>query len=124
MKLSPVALCAMIASLFAPLRAEAVVAVAVAGEFVPVAVTRVGGPLVFANADTSFHNLVATATRSDGSAAYCSEFAPGACPLFWSPLVDTGGSAEVEGLGAVRSGASYVFTCEIHPGMIGTLHVL
>lgn len=107
--------------------ARAVVSVTAAGRFAsPVAVTVLGGPLVLINADTVDHNLVAGARRAAGQddEPFCSEWPPGDCPLFWTPLIDTGGTALVQGLEDVESGRSYGFYCETHAGMTGTLEVI
>jgi polyvinyl alcohol dehydrogenase (cytochrome) len=77
----------------------------------PVATTGVGGPLSFVNLDLAKHDVVSEAKGPDGK------------PLFSTPLIDLGESAEVEGLDQVKSGQSYGFFCSIHPGMRGTLVV-
>lgn len=110
--------------------AEAVVVLGVPGSYqvgfaTPQAVTVVGGPLALVNSDTQPHNVIAlTARRANGSAAWCSGYQAGKCPLFWSASVSAGEYTMVEGLADVVSGQSYQFYCSIHSRMIGTLTVL
>jgi polyvinyl alcohol dehydrogenase (cytochrome) len=77
----------------------------------PVATTGVGGPLSFTNLDLAKHDVTSEEKGPDGK------------PLFSTPLIDLGETAEVEGLDKVKSGQSYGFFCTIHPGMRGTLVV-
>jgi plastocyanin len=81
------------------------------GYATPNATTSVGGPLSFVNFDFVEHDVVSEATGPDGE------------PLFSTPLIGTGESAQIEGLEEVKSGQSYRFLCSIHPGMQGTLRV-
>jgi plastocyanin len=77
----------------------------------PTATTEVGGPLTFMNLDFAQHDVISEEKGSDGK------------PLFSTPLINLGESAEIEGLGQVQSGKSYGFFCSLHPGMRGTLNV-
>jgi plastocyanin len=82
-----------------------------AGYATPNATTSVGGQLSFVNFDFVEHDVVSEAKGPDGE------------PLFSTPLIGTGESAQIEGLEQVKSGQSYRFLCSIHPGMQGTLRV-
>ena len=69
-------------------------------------------------------------TRPAESAPWCTDprngFEPGACPLFWSDLIEGGPDSRtpVLGLGDAVVGKKYNFFCSIHPRMVGTLEVL
>jgi plastocyanin len=65
-----------------------------AGYATPTATTGVGGPLSFMNFDLAQHDVVAE------------EKGPGGEPLFRTPLISFGESAEVEGLDQVEAGKS------------------
>jgi plastocyanin len=70
-----------------------------------------GGSLSFLNLDYVEHDVNSEEKGPDGR------------PLFSTPLIGFGESAEVEGLDRVQSGQSYGFFCSVHPGMRGTLRV-
>ncbi|MFN2389950.1 MAG: hypothetical protein ABR575_10160 [Actinomycetota bacterium] len=99
-----------------------------AGSFAPpVVVIAEGEGIRFTNGDLPRHNLTAADAFLSKKAArksqWCSAFDPGRCPLFLSPTITTGQSADVRGLQRVRSGSEYGFLCTIHPNMTGTLVV-
>ena len=75
------------------------------------ATTSVGGSLTFVNLDLAKHDVRSV------------ELGPGGGPLFSTPLIDFGETAEVTGLENVTSGKAYEFFCTIHPGMRGNLTV-
>jgi polyvinyl alcohol dehydrogenase (cytochrome) len=77
----------------------------------PVATSSVGGSIDFVNLDVAKHDVTAVEKGSDGR------------PLFFTPLIDLGETAPVEGLDRVTSGRAYEFFCSIHPGMRGTLSI-
>jgi hypothetical protein len=77
----------------------------------PVMLTRVGGPVSFANFDLPQHDVVSDARAPDG------------LPLFRSPRSGIGEVVPVNGLDRVQSGRQYGFYCSLHPGMRGTLIV-
>ena len=90
----------------------------------PAAVTTVGGPLVLVNADPGVpHNVWSDAKRPKSSASWCTAFAKGQCPLFWSETISGGETADVLGLERTVSGTQYTYFCSVHPGMQGTLLV-
>lgn len=83
--------------------------------------------LRYVNADIADHDVVAFAdARPAGSAEWCADFdAVGdPCPLFWTPLIQTGEEVPVLGLEDTSAGESYVFYCSIHPYMKGTIEVV
>ena len=69
-----------------------------------------GELLAFENRDLVAHDVTARLKGSDGA------------PLFASPTVDGGQSAEVAGARHLTTG-QYAFYCSIHPDMTGTLTV-
>ena len=83
-------------------------------------------PLTYANYDvnTLGHDVVSFATRADGSAPWCADYAPGTCPLIWSELIQQNETTPVLGLADAVVGQSYEYTCTIHPAMRGTLQVV
>jgi plastocyanin len=90
-----------------------------------------GETLTYWNFDAnSGHNLVASDAFHSKRAAkrlkWCSSFAKGECPLFWSRTVypwPPNNSTAVLGLKFVKSGNQYGFVCQWHPSMTGTLVV-
>jgi plastocyanin len=79
---------------------------------------------VFANLDVLQHDVVAVeATRPDGSAPWCDGYGPGACPLFWSPLIGGAETTTVLGFDDAQPG-TYEYYCSIHPFMVGTVQVV
>ena len=111
--------------------ARAVVAAAGPGAFTagyatPVVVVPDGAPLTFANADLADHTLTSDAKlprRIAKKTAYCKTYGVRSCPVFTTPDVSTGESAEVRGLKNASPGRLYEFACRIHSRMRGTLVV-
>lgn len=89
----------------------------------PAMVVQPGGSLSLLNADIMYHDVVSRQTGPDGQ-PWCGNFAPGACPLFWSRLASIGEQVPVLGVEHARAGATYTFYCTRHSGMQGTLVVL
>jgi len=81
-----------------------------AGYVTPAAVMTAGGTLTYTNADIVRHDVVADDKGADGA------------PLFASPLISAGQSADVAGVAKLTAG-QYAFHCSIHVGMQGTLVV-
>lgn len=83
-------------------------------------------PLTYANLDvnTLGHDVVSLATRPDGSAPWCGNYAEGTCPLIWSELIQQNETTPVRGLADAVVGESYEYTCTIHDWMSGTLQVV
>lgn len=95
----------------------------------PQAAVATGGTLTLLNVDIRQHDVVAYQVFGSNDQAWCGDFFPGFCPIFWSPLADGvggGGSNAVEvlGLEALAPGQSYPYYCSIHENMHGTLTVL
>lgn len=112
--------------------AHAVVAAAGPGAFAAgyatrVVVTPAGGPVTFVNGDAADHTLTAADAKLPKRVAKrtkrCRGYSPRSCPLFTTPVVASGESAEVEGLNRVKAGRQYDFVCQIHGSMTGTLVV-
>ncbi|HEV2757518.1 MAG TPA: plastocyanin/azurin family copper-binding protein [Actinomycetota bacterium] len=115
-----------------PAPAHAAVAAAAPGGFVagfatPVVVAAPGEAITFANADVAPHNFVADgvylAKKDAKKARWCSAYTLKNCPLFWSPTIAAGETADVEGTDYLEAGKQYPFFCSVHPGMKGTLVV-
>ena len=86
------------------------------------------GKVVFTNLDAVRHDVVQD-VRKDGAASsgkdpWCKQFATGKCPVFWTPLLGLGESAELQGLTNTTTGKTYSFYCSLHPGMRGSLAVV
>ena len=80
-------------------------------------------PPTYTNADLDLHDVVALdEKRPAGSAPWCFQYEPGACPLFWSRLIGIGESTPVLGFDSTPPG-TYRFYCSIHPEMIGSVIV-
>jgi plastocyanin len=98
-----------------------------AGFLTPVVVTAPGEAITFVSADVAPHNFIADGVYLPKKLAkktkWCSAYAATMCPLFWSPTIGVGQTAEVEGEDFLKSGEQYPFYCSIHPGMKGTLVV-
>lgn len=110
--------------------AHAAVAAAVPGSFAagfatPVVVAAQGEDITFVNADPAPHNFVADgvylAKKDAKKSRWCTAFSAKTCPLFWSPTIAAGETADVEGLDRLEAGKQYPFFCTVHPGMKGTL---
>lgn len=96
------------------------------GYLTPAAVAA-GAPVTFTNADIVRHDVVQD-PGVDGVAGpddqpWCNRFPAGECPVFWTPLIGLGESADVEGLENAEPGRLYSFYCTLHPGMKGKLVV-
>jgi hypothetical protein len=59
-----------------------------------------------------------------GKDPWCTRFAKGKCPVFWTPLLGLGESTDLKGLKNTVAGRNYTFYCSLHPGMRGTLAVV
>lgn len=92
-----------------------------AGYLTPSVSMTVGETVTFMNVDIAAHDVTARKTfrpkRKKGKPR------PPAQPLFKTPLIGFGQSAEVAGLERVRAGQSYEFYCSLHSSMTGTLTV-
>jgi polyvinyl alcohol dehydrogenase (cytochrome) len=97
------------------------------GYLTPAAVVAEGGKLEYTNADIVSHDVVQDVVGDHvaGSAKkpWCKNYAPGKCPVFWTPLKGLGETTAVQGLDQVKPGQRYSFYCTLHPGMRGTLVV-
>lgn len=89
----------------------------------PVAAVPVGGALTFANTDLFKHDVVSHAFGADDR-PWCAGRPAGRCPLFWTPLVGTGGTTLVQGLDRIEPTQTYTFYCTLHAPMEGTLVAL
>lgn len=80
----------------------------------------------YTNLDMNLHDVVARDDfRPDGSAPWCADYPSGTCPLFWTPLINGGGTmTPVQGLQDAKVGRDYTFYCSIHPYMVGTITVV
>ncbi len=97
----------------------------VAGYATRAVVAPVGGPVTFFNGDVVDHTLTAFNSylpkRAARKASWCRGYSLRRCPLFTTGSVNSGESAEVQGLEHVKPGRQYEFYCQIHSGMRGTL---
>jgi plastocyanin len=111
----------------APARAVLVIAIP-SNEFLdyfgtPATVAARAAPVFLVNTDGVPHSVIARAKRPDLSAAWCSGYDAGQCPLFWSAGV-TQGYTEVLGIPDTVGGTQYEFYCGVHPTMHATLIVV
>jgi polyvinyl alcohol dehydrogenase (cytochrome) len=86
------------------------------------------GRVLYTNLDIVRHDVIQD-PRTDGVAGkgkdpWCKRFKPGRCPVFWTPLLGLGESAELQGLKNAQAGRTYTFYCSLHPGMRGSLAVV
>ena len=101
----------------------------------PVVIVEKGGTLTYSNLDSTEHDFVQD-VEADGfggpkKAPWCKKLASSeeghrhahGCPAFYTPLLGSGGSAEVRGLANVKPGVTYTFFCTRHHSMQGTLIV-
>jgi plastocyanin len=97
------------------------------GYLTPVVIVEKGGALTYANFDLVLHDFVHLIGPGEkggpGNKPWCKSFEKGRCPLFWSKKVGLNQTVSVQGLGAVKPGATYTFYCTLHSGMKGTLVV-
>jgi polyvinyl alcohol dehydrogenase (cytochrome) len=99
------------------------------GYLTPAMVASKGtGRVVYTNLDIVRHDVVQD-PRTDGVAnkgkdPWCKRFGKGKCPVFWTPLLGLGQSADLMGLKNTVAGRNYTFYCSLHPGMRGTLAVV
>ncbi len=95
------------------------------GYLTPAMVAQPGGELTYLNADIVQHDVVQYPTvdgfGGPSNQPWCSRFAKGKCPVFWSDQVGLGASTPILGLENLESGTTYTFYCTIHPNMQGTL---
>lgn len=108
----------------------------VLGYLTPTITISKGDSIAFTNFDAFAHDLVHDVAE-DGfggrsNVAWCKgagdghEHAhahAGPCPVFWSELVDAGGTTQVLGLQRVKPGKTYSFFCTEHHSMKGKLVV-
>ena len=90
--------------------------------------SKASGRVIYTNLDVVRHDVIQD-VRTDGVAGkgkdpWCKRFAKGKCPVFWTPLLGLGESAEVQGLKNTAAGKTYTFYCSLHPGMRGSLAVV
>ena len=93
----------------------------------PVIVVQVGGSLTYTNLDLPRHDVVALDSGPDDQPWCHDAVGPldgGHCPLFRTPLIGFGESAQVQGLENLEPLTVYPFHCTIHSGMRGTLVAL
>ncbi|MDQ4064805.1 MAG: plastocyanin/azurin family copper-binding protein [Actinomycetota bacterium] len=122
---------ALVVASAAPAHARAAIAgpgAFATGFATPVVVTSPGGQVTLFSSDVAPHNFVASDTfltkKQAKKAEWCTSYARGKCPLFWSPTIAAGEQADVMGLEYVESGTQYAFFCSLHPSsMRGTLVV-
>ena len=103
----------------------------------PVVIVEKGGTLTYSNFDSAEHDFVQD-VEADGfggpkKAPWCKKLAAASseeghhhshgCPVFYTPLLASGESTEVQGLENVKPGVSYTFFCTKHHNMQGTLIV-
>lgn len=86
------------------------------------------GRVLYTNLDIVRHDVIQD-PRADGVAGKgkdpcCRRFGKGKCPLFWTPLLGLGETAEVQRLKNAVAGKKYTFYCSLHPGMRGSLAVV
>jgi plastocyanin len=97
------------------------------GYLTPVLVISKGGPITFTNIDLERHNVVqdvdADAIHGSAKRKWCSQFDPGKCPIFYSPLIGLSQSVPVQGTQYLKPGTIYSFYCTLHHGMQGKLVV-
>ncbi len=110
--------------------AHAAIAAAAPGSFLagfatPVVIAAQGEAIAFLNSDVAPHNFVADGvylSKKDAKKArWCTAYTTKTCPLFWSPTITAGETADVEGIERLESGKQYPFLCTVHPSMKGTL---
>lgn len=137
--LSAIATTLVLASPAGAMPAEELRAAAGPGSFIlgyltPTITISKGDSIVFTNLDAFSHDIVHD-VKADGfggkhNVPWCQtgkghkhgkHSAP--CPVFWSPLVPTGGSTQVIGLTRVKPGTTYSFFCTEHHNMKGKLVV-
>lgn len=94
-----------------------------AGYAPPAVVVQKGGSLTYLNMDIAPHDVLADEVYGPDDELWCANYPAGRCPLFWSALITLGQQAPVYGLENVTPGATYPFTCSLHPNMQGTLVV-
>lgn len=98
------------------------------GQFVgytaPALVVRAGDTVTYTNADVAAHDVVADVLGPDRPWCALAGFAPGQCPLVWSPLIGLGKSVPVYGVVDVAPGQQVTFHCSIHANMHATLVAL
>jgi len=133
-------LAAAAVAIFAAAPAEAVVATSFGHVYAPPVIVVVAGhPATYLNADIDPHDIVATSeaagqgelpkgARPAGSAPWCADYDGPLrgmlCPLFWTPVLQTGGAHEILGVSDAVPGETYGFYCTLHPYMTGTLVVV
>lgn len=94
-----------------------------------------GDRIVYTNLDIDRHNIVQD-VAADGKGGkpnvhWCKDDHgddhhhdhSAGCPVFWSPLIGSQQTVEVEGLDRVKRGETYTFFCTLHHSMKGTLTV-
>lgn len=113
----------------APARASAQTVVSgpaahLTGYATQVVVVSKSAPLTYLNADPLFqHNVEASSIKGPDTNYWCVLYAPGACPLFWSPLISVA-QTTVEGINQTQVGKTYAFKCAPHPWMTGLLVIV
>lgn len=90
------------------------------GYATPVVVARAGGSLTYINADVAPHDVVSD-EYGPGDQPWCRNYPLNKCPMIWSNLISLANSTPVLGLDNAVPGATYTFTCSLHPNMQGTL---
>ena len=104
------------------------------GYLSPVVVVDAGAELTYGNLDTAEHDFVQD-VEADGfggskKAPWCKSFKSSGhghdhghgCPAFYTPLLETGETASVEGISGLEPG-EYSFYCTKHHTMKGSLIV-
>ena len=120
------AMIGLVAGPWAPAQAADLVYVSgpggvVAGWTQPVIVTRAGDKVTYVNADIAPHDVVAL-DRKGPDDPWCAlaRFAPGNCPLVYTPQIGLGEQSEVYGTNNLKPGDQFTFYCRVHPSMKGT----
>lgn len=126
---------AVVALTIGPVPAEAAETFIVAGpgSFVsnyatPVATVQENGSLTFVSVDVDQHDVVhdvnADGISGPSDRPWCTSYAEGKCPLFWSDaIVLSERTTPVLGTDALEAGAVYSFYCSFHSSMKGKLVV-
>lgn len=95
------------------------------GWTVPKLVVRPNDRVTYYNIDAFQHDVVSIDVYGpDTDWCVSAGFAPGTCPLIWSPLIGVGQSTKVYGFENVSPGQRIPFVCTIHGAMKGEVVVV
>ncbi|MQA64062.1 MAG: PQQ-binding-like beta-propeller repeat protein [Actinophytocola sp.] len=87
----------------------------------PVVPVSVSGSLMYTNADSLLHDVVASQDYGPDAEEWCAGYPAGRCPIVWSPLIGQNQTTPVLGVENLEPDREYPFKCSIHPGMRGTI---